>query len=265
MNLQTELIKLGMIQLAVSPNPWSNSTQHFNQTLDLATGTVYVGLGDVRIAVWIDALADVLKITVTSPSAVSIKVVVSSTRPSKPWTHNVRSKCSPVTTNPDIYLDTIPAQPFRLSFPGPIRHPMKHASASKRPLRLLQGLPKWATFSPGTIIAYHRNNASEGEALADMFKSQGIESLLSTTPDHWTDLQCGFALDAEPGFTPMHRIDSHTLSSFGTSFALRATVLAVQTSTEHEWLSDLAALQVAAPSPYVARVKHEEWYVSAIW
>lgn len=67
--------------------------------------------------------------------------------------------------------------------------------------------------------------------MKELFTGQGIESLLATTPDHWTDRQSGFALNAElnaPNTGSLRRIDSHTLASVApaTSFALKATVLA---------------------------------------
>ena len=45
MSGQTELFKLGMIELALSPNPWTSPPRHYNQTLDLATGTLHIELG----------------------------------------------------------------------------------------------------------------------------------------------------------------------------------------------------------------------------
>eukprot|EP00729_Bicosta_minor_P019577 gene19577-6017_t len=45
MSGQTELFKLGMLELALSPNPWTSPPRHYNQTLDIATGTLHIELG----------------------------------------------------------------------------------------------------------------------------------------------------------------------------------------------------------------------------
>ena len=71
-------------------------------------------------------------------------------------------------------------------------------------------------------------------------------------------------LEGEPGASALKRVDLHTLASVvpNTSFALRATVLAVQTSTAAEWTEDLAALVATAPPAAVARSAHEAWWAS---
>jgi hypothetical protein len=265
-----------MLEVEVTPNPWTNGTSHFNQTLDLATATVYVTLGATCIAVWVDANTDALRVTAHAPTPFSLVVRATSTRPTHPWAHSARSTVSGSTTNPDLYLDPLPlsAAGVSLERAGPNPYPFKHASGHKRPLRTLDlsGLPATADFEPATVVAYHRNNASEGENMADLFKQQGIESLISTTPDHWTDRQSGFALDADgpavAGGGSFRRVDSHTLASVtpATSFALRATVLAVQTTSAPEWLADMVALLAAdAARPAAAsRAAHEAWW-SAFW
>ena len=58
MSSQTELLKLALLQLSLTPNPWTAGA-HFNQTLDLATGTVIIELGTAVIRVWVDAMTDV--------------------------------------------------------------------------------------------------------------------------------------------------------------------------------------------------------------
>ena len=264
MALDTTLYKLAHLQVAVTPNPFTASAL-FNQTLDVSTGTVYVALGAVTLAVSVDANHDVLRITVHSPSPVSISVTSTSTRPADaPWSNNRGSTtCAGAASNPDVYVDPIPpVMALKRASPNALK--FRHASGAQRPLRTLRTIPRVGSFQAASIIAYHRNDASEGDALDTLFKSQGIESLVKTTPDFWTDRQSGFVLEGEPGASALKRVDPHTLASDApnTSFALRATVLAVQTSTAAEWTEDLAALVATAPPAAVARSAHEAWWAS---
>ena len=108
MSLQTELFKLALLQVSISPNPWTGPSTHFNQTLDLATGTVHVELGSARFAVWVDANADVVRITADGASPFSLTVTSTSTRPTTPWAHTPGFFCDAATTNPDVYVDPLP-------------------------------------------------------------------------------------------------------------------------------------------------------------
>ena len=111
----------------------------------------------------------------------------------------------------DTYVDPLPARAIPLVPARPNRLPFRHASGHSRPLRtvdaeLLAGAGGSFELQPGSVIAYHRNVLTEGQNLEDLFKEQGIESLLSTTPDYWTDRQSGFLLDGEPGSAELRRV-----------------------------------------------------------
>ena len=167
----------------------------------------------------------------------------------------------------DTYVDPLPAGAIPLVPARPNRLPFQHASGNSRPLRtvdpkILASAGGSFEFQPGSVMAYHRNQLTEGQYLEDLFKEQGIESLLSTTPDYWTDRQSGFLLDGEPGSAELRRVDSHTLASTvpNTSFTLRATVLAVQTDSAADWIADVAALLATATPAAEARVAHEGWW-----
>ena len=100
MSAQTELFKLGLIELSLNPNPWIDGA-HFNQSLDLATGTVNLQLGAVRISVWVDANQDILRLTAEGPTPFSIRVKSSSTRPADTtWNHGSAATCAPSQSNP---------------------------------------------------------------------------------------------------------------------------------------------------------------------
>ena len=250
MSSQTELFKLAHIQLAISPNPYVRPGAHFNQTLDLSTGTVIIKIGEVEINVWVDANADTLYIDANAQTMFSIEVTSSSTRPSTPWVHGTGSTCHDAKSNPDVYVDPLPDQLYKLRRAESNLQPFRHASGDQRPLRALKTIPEFGGFQPGSLISYHRNNVSEGDNLDDIFKAQGIESLVKTTPDWWTDRQSGFVLDAAPDAAPLRRVSAHTLASAApnTTFAVRATVLAVQTDTSEHWMQDIAALVATSKS-----------------
>lgn len=110
MSSQTELLKLALLELTLTPNPWTAGA-HFNQTLDLATGTVIVELGTSVIRVWIDAMTDVLRADASCPTTpCSLSVTSTSTRPAaKPWYHGPGATCNQANTNPVSW--PIPLQP----------------------------------------------------------------------------------------------------------------------------------------------------------
>ena len=64
------------------------------------------------------------------------------------------------------------------------------------------------------------------------------------------------------GFDSRLQVDPHTLASTApnASFALRATVLAVQTDSAADWIADVAALLATATPAAAARTAHEDWW-----
>ena len=96
MSSATELFKLGLIQVSLSPNPFLQGA-FFNQTLDIATATVIVYAGGssfadyaVGIRVWIDANADALYVDIESgdgTSPYSLTTTIESVRPSAPYSY----------------------------------------------------------------------------------------------------------------------------------------------------------------------------------
>jgi hypothetical protein len=262
-----------VVQVAITPNPWGNdvknTTAFFNQTLDLASASVLVYAGGtslddytLRMRLYVDANSDALLIDVAardaSTGAFALTAHVSSVRAEKGG-------------NPDVFVDPL-LSPMFFSPAPPIdtRDTFGHPSGARRPSRTLAAAGKLAAgarigFAPGSVVVYHRNNALvDGTPVVNRTLSeQACESLIATTPDHWSDLQSGFALDGGSG-PALKRVDSHTLASTvpSTLFQLRATVLAMQTNTPAEWIADVAALiSSAAPDP---RSAHEGWW-SKFW
>lgn len=245
MSSATELFKLGLIQVALTPNPFL-SGPFFNQTLDISTATVLVYAGGSSLAdhavsfrVWVDANADGLYIDVASGDGTTpyaLTASIESLRPSKPYTYSVPfASCTPVGSQPDVFVDPVPG-PTRLSAPAPLPQDarFRHASAVERPSRVLI---ETGVFAPGasvgllagSVIQYHRNNASDGLTVEATLGQQGLSSLVATTPDWWQDLQFGFALDSGSG--PALARSSPTLLSStapAAAFSLRATAVAVQ-------------------------------------
>lgn len=263
----TELYKLGLLQLSVSPNPFSQGA-YFSQRLDVAAATVRVAMGGtaaapaVAISVWVDACSDALYVDVVATSPVRVAVAASSTRPAAPWNHTLEfGFCGPVTSLPDVFVDPLPP-PVVLSRAPPqtARDTMRHASGARRPLRRAPPPAGAAAFAPASLISFHRNSDAEGLTVNATLTQQGVPQLVGTTPDWWRDLQSGFVLEGVAG--ALARVDARTLDTAapGLAFSLRATVLAVQTDTEAEWLEDLAALVARAPGEGAARQCHGTWW-----
>jgi hypothetical protein len=273
MSSHTELFKLALVQVALSPNPFDIGGRYFNQTIDLSTGTVlvYAGGSPTNVAavlsVWVDANSDTLFVDISSPSgtAYSLTATVASVRPSDVWTYVPPFWCANVTSQPDVFVDPVPAtMPLHAPAPQTAEEAFRHASGHLRPTRTLSAsdrLPPFGAFQPGSVIIYHRNEASDGFTLKEVLTQQGIEHLIATTPDWWQDNQFGFVMDGGSG-PPLTRVSHSELSSSnaGTSFQLRFTVLAVQTPTSEGWLADLSArVATAAPHP---RLASEAWWAN---
>lgn len=275
----TELFKLGLLTVSLSPSPFSAGS-FFAQTLDAATGsvTVLAGGSDASSAaasfrVYVDAHSDELLVDVTSPAGTpfSLSAVLASTRPSTPWTYTPPfGLCGSVTSQPDVFVDPLPP-PAPLSRPPPLSSAdaFRHASAHRAPTRSLPALLRTAAFSPATVISYHRNVVADlidGRSSVNMtLTQQGLAALVATTPDHWSDLTFGVALDggAVP-VAPLSRASPAALVSAapGAAFSLRATVLALQTDSAAQWLTELGAAVAAAPA--APRAAHEAWW-AAFW
>lgn len=216
----------------------------------------------LRMRMYVDANSDTLLVDIEARDAsigvFSMSVHVTSVRAEKGG-------------NPDVFVDPLPPSlPFVPAPPAHADDMFRHASGRRRPSRTLPADGRLMAgdrigFAPGSVIVYHRNNASlDGTPIVNATLSQqGCASLIPTTPDHWSDLQSGFALDSGTG-PALRRIDARTLvsSAPARSFQLRATVLAVQTDTSFEWLTDLAAM-IAAAAPN-SRPAHESWW-EAFW
>jgi hypothetical protein len=126
------------------------------------------------------------------------------------------------------------------------------------------------------------------QASCVLLPTQGLASLIPTTPDFWQDNQFGFVLDSGAGPALTRASPTLLLSAVpAAAFSLRLTALAVQvrespepcshhhhnncdtasdypsplqTDSISDWLTDLAAeVTAAAPNP---RPAHEAWWTS---
>lgn len=278
MSGETELFKLGLLQVALQPNPFAAGS-FFNQTLDVASATVVVYAGGSSMAdyaaelrVWVDANTDTLFVEAAAragalPAAFSLSAAVASVRPRGLWTRTLPfSLCHPVTSGPDVLVDPLPA-PAELAAPPPqsARDAVRHATGRRRPTRTLAAagrLPRVGAFQPGSVVIFHRNNAS---SVNETLSAQGLASLVAATPDFWQDLTFGFVLDGGSGPALTRAGPGMLLSAApAAAFQLRLTALAVQTDSVGEWLADLAAL-VSAAADAGARERrrlHEDYWTS---
>ena len=107
MSSHTELFKLALVQITVTPNPFAAGA-YFNQTLRLDTATVMIYMGgtgpadaSALISVYADANSDALLVDISSPAggAFSVTATVTSVRPSTPFTYRPAfGFCSDVQT-----------------------------------------------------------------------------------------------------------------------------------------------------------------------
>ena len=273
MSSHTELFKLAIVQVAISPNPFSAGA-YFNQTINPADGSLYVAMGgtgpaDARavLRAYADANSDALLVDVSSPAGVafSLTATVLSVRPAAPFSYRPPfGWCSDVTAQPDVFVDPLPAPaPLHAPAPQTRAEAFRHASGVERPTRALaaQGrLPRVGAFQPGSIVIFHRNTDSDGLTVNETLFQQGLGSLVASTPDYWRDNQFGFALDGGSG-PALTRASPSVLTSGAASAAplqLRFTALAVQTASAAEWLTELAAaVSASSPDP---RPAHEAWW-----
>jgi hypothetical protein len=272
----TELFKLGFVTIALVPNPFTTGT-FFEQTLNLSTATLVIFAGGksaltaaAQINVWVDANSDELLVDVSSPTgaAFSLTASVVSTRPTDVWVYRPPfGICADVSSQPDVFVDPVPAAVPLVATPAQSgADAFRYASGPRLPTRALAAegrLPRVGSFLPGSVISFHRNDVRDlidGAGTVNMtLTQQGAASLIATTPDHWTDLQSGFVLDSGAGVALVRASASTLVSSAPASaFSLRLVVLAVQTDTPAEWLTELSAAVAALPAD--PRIAHETWW-----
>ena len=274
MSSHTELFKLAIVQLVVTPNPFAAGA-YFNQTLRLDSATVLIYMGgsgpsdaSALISIYADANSDAVLVDVSSPAggAFSVTATVTSVRPNA--TRSYRPAfgfCSDIQSEPDVFVDPVPAA-VRLRAPPPqtAAEAIRHASGAARPTRVLAAagrLPAVGAFQPGSVIVYHRNVDSDGLTVNMTLFQQGIGNLVGATPDYWRDNQFGFVLDGGNG-PALTRVSPSVLSSGAArtgAVQLRITALAVQTDSAATWLADLSAAVAAAPAD--PRPAHVAWWM----
>jgi len=282
MSSNTDLYKLALLQVALSPNPFAQGS-YFNQSLDLGSASLAIyaggtGLADyaVLLTAYVDASSDALLLSAAARDPAqryTLTATLSSTRPPTRWqTKEGFADCAPVHSNPDVALDPLPAAPLPLARPPPQSpaEAVRHATGAQRPQRALPRLPAAAAFQPGSLVWFHRNAPEDGLTVNATLTLQHLPQLLATTPDYWQDLQFGLALDGGApgsGGGALTRVSNVTLASAApaAAFTLRATLLAVQTDTVQEWLADLAALVAAGDAAAPTQRAAHEAYWAGFW
>lgn len=190
MSSNTDLFKLALLQVSLSPNPFTQGT-FFNQTLDVSTATITIhaggtGLGDyaVLLTAYVDANSDTLMLTTASRDPThlySLSATLSSSRPPGVWQYKEGfADCAPVFSNPDVALDPLPTAPFHLARPPPqsTADKFRHATGAQRPQRTLSSLPPTAAFQPNSLVWYHRNAPEDGLTINTTLTLQHIPQLV---------------------------------------------------------------------------------------
>lgn len=187
----------------------------------------------LRFDVYIDANSNHLFINVSSsgqPFTATVNIDTVRTRGVAEH-YSVPFVCFPGISQPDVFVDPIPAQ-----------------------------------FAPDTLVMYHRNDPTlDGSTIVQTLTQQGLASAIPVTPDWWSQLQYGIAVDATataPAQSTLKRLSPETLqtTTSAQSVAVRVTALSALTASPAVWLSELATA-VPIPSP---RAQHEAWW-SAFW
>jgi hypothetical protein len=179
MSSATELFKLGLVHVALSPNPYQSGA-YFNQTLDLDSASVLIYAGGTSLAdyavsmrVWADANADGLYIDIASGDGLTtyaLAATIESLRPSTNYSYSLGfSSCSPWNAQPDVFVDPLPSPGVALPALAPLSASdrFRHASGPSRPSRRLVEAGALAPgdlvgFLPGSITMFHRNYATDG-------------------------------------------------------------------------------------------------------
>ena len=117
----TELFKLGLLQVSLTPNPFLAGS-YFNQSLDIASATLYVHAGGsslddcaVTLSVWCDAGSDTLYVSAAACNGMtpfSLNATLSSVRLPTPLNYSADyASCTPLHTEPDVLMDPLPPPP----------------------------------------------------------------------------------------------------------------------------------------------------------
>lgn len=237
----TELFKMGMVQILLSPNPFASGT-YFNHTLDLASAAIELHAGGTAAApaatmhVWVDANNDVLTVDVTSPAGTpySLTVTTWSLRPNTTWTYS-----------PPWFCDVLPA----------LRDVM------------LQAIPQGAGYQPGSIVQYHQNNNDTDTGIVSIvLTQQNLTSIKDTVPDWWTGRVFGYAIDGGDGPALVHTGPSTLASAAAaTAFTVRLTALSSQPAGgPNEWAIALGSLVASLP-PDSSRWSQHTAYWGGFW
>ncbi len=222
------LLKLGRVQLSLSPNPFDSSTT-FLQTLDLRRGEITFQTGtnpnQTTIRIWIDAHHPVVHVESDSPTPLQLHAELDL------WRNNTR---------------TLSGEELNSAYG-------------------LHGAPFEVRVHPDTLVQdtrnaltwYHRNNSSIYE---NNLRHQGLEGFLPQSTDPLLNLTFGASIQGT-GLTKSTptRLESEAPS---TRSHLTITALTSQTDSADSWLQQLAQQQQAIQSMNLesARSQHQAWW-----
>ncbi|HOZ50064.1 MAG TPA: DUF5703 domain-containing protein, partial [Candidatus Hydrogenedentes bacterium] len=217
------LLKLGRVRIKLDPNPLANGTR-FAQTLHLGQGEIAMAMGEMVIAVWVDARQPVIRIEANGEAASKMTVAFECWRvDARELKGEERNSAYGLMESPDpvmVHPDSIVAATDRIVW-------FHRNESSIWPLTLdIQGMGEWGQHGADPLL--HRTFG--GAITGDGFAPIDSKTLVSSEPrEH-------------------HRVCVHALTK--------------QTETEDAWLAELDA-QVARVSGVdwaKAREEHDAWW-----
>jgi hypothetical protein len=225
------LLKIGRVRVRLSPA----RAEPFEQTLDLERGEMRVRLGDLELAVWVDAHHPVVHVEARGP---------------RPFEVEARAEIWRAAPR-EIAGDELFSAYGMLDAPHPV---VESGDALVTPAELSN-----AVALRGAVVWHHRNPSSIwGESMA----LQGLDGLLPASADPLIDRTFGAALAGE-GLQRVPDQPAALRSALPASrHLLSIHVLTAQTASAGAWLEQLdrQAARANAADFSARRAAHAQWW-----
>ena len=198
-DVNANLLKLGRVRIRYDPPLYSASTEQYNQTLNLLTGSIRIQSNGYTSLLFVDSLLNAFRVKTDRADGKPFSTIVSL----EVWRTKANpatasgSFCKPRYTFPDIVVDPLPE-----SFPQ-------------------------------SVVWYHRNVQQNSTYWSDTLTLQGLSSLDRTLPDPLTNVTFGGMIRA----TGLKRTNGTTLTGTGlTVLDVAVTVQTLQSDSANDWI-----------------------------